>query len=803
MRKIASDRGSVTVFLLLILLPVVIVTGTFVDLTRYNTAKQLVSGAGELTLDSVLANYNSLLQQRYGLFAISPTEDYQLTAGKYFNLNLGQANGHSQTLFGEQDFQLLQLTTDRTRISSLANANLANPDVLNRQIIDYTKYRFPLELAVEFLESLNLLKSFSGEAELYQESIALSEKMASLSLDYQSLYQLMVFNDDFNAAQLDGLIEFSNSMLSEVTSLFMDIYYLRENLQKLDDSSDQGPDLELGYQLRMEELISAIRTRSQQIISQRDADLSYYRKHLKNIAGIKELGDSITVGMFEIHSLIDRLTAKVDSMEQNTIDNPSLEKIKKQLAQSQELLTDFNTAELVNYVEPNRITLQQYISSTEQIAYTVYLVGKDNSGQRHWGEIISYNLEHLNRLKAGPFYNLERRPPVPVTEEMALKNSLSSVENSFKRYIQANDDGVLSSYHRLAEIYGPRNKKAGQNILSKAVDLFEKAISSTEPPELTGASEIPQAIASEFGSKGRQTVLDQQANDSISYSKNIFNHLKRGFDNLAVDLRDRILVQQYLTTMFTCAATAEDAQAASGYSFSPQSNYLYGSELEYCLSGSNKARHNLVSSKALLFSLRYALNFRYALGNQHLMRLVESLALAGSSLLPLTGPVLELSILAAIVAVESYLDLQDLLHGKKVVLFKTDQSWRLSVQAIKQYFDGNTEELNGEEQAENSEFKMSYQDYLGLLLLTLDRNVLLNRVCNLIELNMSFLLLAPKQPSDLSGLAFRTVQAQTAVKLEAEVLVDFIFFPLLWAVTEMNPAGQKAMKIYYNNYRGY
>ena len=112
-------------------------------------------------------------------------------------------------------------------------------------------------------------------------------------------------------------------------------------------------------------------------------------------------------------------------------------------------------------------------------------------------------------------------------------------------------------------------------------------------------------------------MLDHQANDSISYSRNIFSYLKHGFDNLAVDLRDRVLVQQYLTTMFTCAATAEDDRAASGYSFSPQSNYLYGSELEYCLSGSNKARHNLVSSKVLLFSLRYALNFRYALGNQH------------------------------------------------------------------------------------------------------------------------------------------------------------------------------------------
>ena len=55
---IGKNRGAISVFLALILLPMLIFSGIVVDVSRLYAAKTVVSGAGDLTMNAALSRYD-------------------------------------------------------------------------------------------------------------------------------------------------------------------------------------------------------------------------------------------------------------------------------------------------------------------------------------------------------------------------------------------------------------------------------------------------------------------------------------------------------------------------------------------------------------------------------------------------------------------------------------------------------------------------------------------------------------------------------------------------------------------------
>ena len=70
-RKLFDNcKGAVTVMVTLLLIPAILISGTGVDLARIYTAKSVVQDANQLAANSVLASYDALLQDLYGLFGV-------------------------------------------------------------------------------------------------------------------------------------------------------------------------------------------------------------------------------------------------------------------------------------------------------------------------------------------------------------------------------------------------------------------------------------------------------------------------------------------------------------------------------------------------------------------------------------------------------------------------------------------------------------------------------------------------------------------------------------------------------------
>ena len=77
--------GAVSVFLTIILVPMIVVSCLFVDACRAKLAEPVVSSAGDLTLNTALTQYDATLNDYYGLMASSQNVDEFLNnANEYF-----------------------------------------------------------------------------------------------------------------------------------------------------------------------------------------------------------------------------------------------------------------------------------------------------------------------------------------------------------------------------------------------------------------------------------------------------------------------------------------------------------------------------------------------------------------------------------------------------------------------------------------------------------------------------------------------------------------------------------------------
>ena len=65
-----KTKGSISIFLCLIMLPMVTYATMIIDASRLQAAKSAISGAGDLTMNAALSEYDQVLKDMYGLFAI-------------------------------------------------------------------------------------------------------------------------------------------------------------------------------------------------------------------------------------------------------------------------------------------------------------------------------------------------------------------------------------------------------------------------------------------------------------------------------------------------------------------------------------------------------------------------------------------------------------------------------------------------------------------------------------------------------------------------------------------------------------
>lgn len=207
-------QGSISVLLVIILLPMMTFSALIVDMSRINMAKQMMSSAGDLTLNTALANYDTILKDVYGLFAMSQANGmnneqlgqelnnyFAETLSSYGVVSKEDADDYVATLIGDFRDILNEGTIDTTNFLELNNitlkaqmpegSSLAKTSVLRKQIVEYMKYRAPLGAGVSFLESLTAFKKMDAQNKVVEAQVKAQESTQDVTKACQKLIQLI------------------------------------------------------------------------------------------------------------------------------------------------------------------------------------------------------------------------------------------------------------------------------------------------------------------------------------------------------------------------------------------------------------------------------------------------------------------------------------------------------------------------------------------------------------------------------------------------------------------------------------
>ena len=172
--------GAVTVFLTIILVPIIVISCLFVDASRIRLAQSVVSSAGDLTLNTVLTQYDPILNDYYGMLAscqdidefLATADEYFMAcvtsqgvehsdARKYVDQISGMINGN-----GGEIVDLLQIGEadgGEFTVAPVANGTLANPALVKKEIVEFMKYRAPIDAVAELLDRMrNAAKDLEG-----------------------------------------------------------------------------------------------------------------------------------------------------------------------------------------------------------------------------------------------------------------------------------------------------------------------------------------------------------------------------------------------------------------------------------------------------------------------------------------------------------------------------------------------------------------------------------------------------------------------------------------------------------------
>lgn len=158
---IGDDHGAVTIYTILIIVPIFIFQAVLIDFVRIKVATMEAEQALRAATRSVLSAYDKRLID-YGLFGVNANSDEQKTIANKVLTNYGTDGDNSNA------FQWIVLNTreDQTRIA--LTYSLGDHRLLHQQILEDMKYKAPIEF------SRNLYLKWKGKRE---EVVQVKEEM--------------------------------------------------------------------------------------------------------------------------------------------------------------------------------------------------------------------------------------------------------------------------------------------------------------------------------------------------------------------------------------------------------------------------------------------------------------------------------------------------------------------------------------------------------------------------------------------------------------------------------------------------
>jgi hypothetical protein len=779
-RKHTGEPGAVTVFLVIILVPCIVVACVFVDISRVMYAQNLSGSSADLALNTAMTNYDSELKKLYGLMASAQDmDDVYEKAGQYYcelleSKGLSQeealAMGATMTASlqnGNSPSDLLDahVQGENKNIVTPAydNATLANATLLKNQIVDFMKYRAPIDIATgafellrQFKDSGQEIKDSENDEKIIKKKESYFEAEADLIEALEKIYKEMKsYQDNY----VEGFETLKQEILStegkygELHSMF-----IKNALDKADIDFPGREDF-------ASEKESAN-------IKIKDIN-AYVIKHFNDTKAKHDALDSIKSSLNSLEGLAATCKQKSQEWQNQINERPDTE-----LARQDQEEMDSLVNELLGKIDSGAQSLKTRNDElVARLAYIMEEIDGYDSDAEAWN--MAYNVLHKNEQGAWT----QPHDPKKVKNIKSLNDySWAQVwsrwwedmsEADFVRYTRADSKTFYFKGADLSHIGKKDTSFESEELYQWMRDFFssvdeqvsgdtkdakdqmqdrreaEKEKGSGEPDE-SGLGESIGHIA-DYGSFPSQAAGQTGSADVLGGFLGLAdNFIQNGLEGGLLNMRDALYTTEYARGMFSFyTLESEGAKReerlgtneptdtltmASLDQFNTRSidnNYAYRMELEYILYGHEEGVANVASAAGNIFAIRMMLNTPSAFLNFYVTAedytnkptgsTILTMARAASLATRLPRQLFQAVFILAIAAIESGLDIKDLMEGSAVKLYKQkEEDWKCRLPSADNFDVRDWEkQLEGEKQTniKDKELYLFYSDYLYLFLL--------------------------------------------------------------------------------------
>ncbi|HOJ09668.1 MAG TPA: DUF5702 domain-containing protein [Clostridiales bacterium] len=754
-----NNKGQIAIFLAIVFISVLFLCGILIDRARIIGGRANVNIAVEDALRSTMALYNSRLKNDYGIFALSENDDKALedTVKEYISKNLSiDVNRYyrkkSSDLHKSEDYPIdLESFMDYPidlydfRIEELSVApiyNLTGNDALKKQILEYMKYRAPKELGENILKKLDIIKDAGKMAELYEKKVDIERELE----DIDSIQRKIKKN--ISGTIGDGIFEPS---------------YI-EKFNK-DGERDNLVNRYVGLIERYASLESAIESGDEEECNDYDMKIMERMKIKK-----------------EIQSVFKELTGRY-TIEFTDINEEAIANIAKLIKQGKKISTEIKelckTAEFKLHNTEISDDIEFREAFTEDINNLMKLVPDIQEGQKKI-DILKNNISALytsidNFNDIQNKVEMEDITGVDVFEiEKNLKDvnsNYSTIEFNYKLHPKTGDQDDPRKG------LGQRLKNVLTEVVRNGLDIEEKDIDFSELPS---RKKVKDKDFSEEDWKYESSLdrLDKEVdlvNTKTTFPQKALNFIIGAGNTIGenlINLRDDIYINQYIIDCFNSRANNADSSRIdkAGNSGADKADDIkdkykscFQAEIEYILHGSELEEINVLKTMGQVVLIRFGINtlqiYTDAIKREQAYSLAAVLAgwwTGGAGI-----PIIANMIICSWGMGEAMNDLRVLMEGKSIPFFK------------------------------KYNITFSYEDYLWLFLLMKKTDEKIDRIQDLIELNIR------KEKPD-----FKMGNSHTAIRVEVAVSMKYLFATRPFMPSRVKTSDGRH-KIYVLLYEGY
>lgn len=772
MNKQRKAKGSITVFLTLIMLIIISLVMTTVEALRVYNMSVYTERALYAALDSVLAEFYHPLFKEYHIFGLDGgygdnfiQEDIlgdKISTYMQYTFNPSEDINFGKYKVPMDNFDLYEIETKEVNINDIKTLMDYDGKLFSNQGIQYSKYRLGGDGVESLLEKTNIinesrLKDIVETQDILGEKMVAEEGISKMCKDIISLSKTI---DGINISSKgpitnkDGSLQIKNYFVKKIcvsdsiiSNPYPDNEWVTSSLEGeyinpkvlMDKGISYLDSLLKNYNAMSEaELIYLSKTQ----INQNEIDDEEELKKLKNeIEEARDLIEEHDVKEKELISSYNNHKSKIKELVSNTsivIDSAvkSVTSLIENQAESTKLIYNYESVlrarkdtvneDLYTSLWNDYLELEKYKSNDQQGNNTYNFTGMKKT--------LENNKSIMEELKRELDYSISNDKESWIEGKEKIKKMKNIFSGYSHKYLQL-DYKDLKRKEESPKIFDGTNSIIADGIMNLVIeddnDVSEKKINNIDNSTLPSHQYKNKGynssdIFDDFEDLDASNALEKFMDIIESFSENLNS------SNLLITTGDmmvkELLYQKYLLDHFGTFQTDTKVEMSTALDY----------EIEYILKGKDSDYDNLKALASNLLVYRMLVNTVSLMVSSSSNSQAREVAtvLVGFTGIPVLVTITKTIILLVWGLAESFVDLAALLREKAVAIFKEFKDFSIELKDLpfinKKTIQNKVDKID----SHKSPLYLDYSDYLYILLLLENNKIKTYRALDIIQINM-------------------------------------------------------------------